>query len=87
MGLETQAMGMFEHFDGHGEYHSPGALVYVGDSLVVTAEEIWAGIEVAENAGASLEQIGRALSYNWSAAVVALALRNTVTLRALIDEA
>ena len=78
---------MQQHFDGDGEYHSSSALVYVGDSLVVTLEENWDGVDAAENAGASLEQIGRALSHNWSAAVVALALRNTATLRALIDEA
>ena len=78
---------MQQHFDGDGEYHSSGALVYVGDSLVVTLEEIWDGVDAAENAGASLDQIGRALSHNWSPAVVALALRNTATLRALIDEA
>jgi hypothetical protein len=34
-----------------------------------------------------LSQIGHALSHNWSATVVALALRNVATLRALIDEA
>ena len=78
---------MQQHFDGDGEYHSSGALVYVGDSLVVTLEENWDGVDAAENAGASLEQIGRALRYNWSATVVALAFRNFATLRALIDEA
>ena len=39
-------------------------------------------VDAGENAGASLGQIGPALSHNWSAAVVALALRNTATLRA-----
>ena len=64
---------MQQHFDGDGEYHSSSALVYVGDSLVVTLEENWDGVDAAENAGASLEQIGRALCHHWSAAVVALA--------------
>jgi hypothetical protein len=78
---------MQPHFDGDGEYHSSGALVYVGDSLVVTLEEIWDGVEAAECIGIELGQIGRALSHNWSATVVALAFRNFATLRALIDEA
>jgi hypothetical protein len=54
---------------------------------VVTLEETWDSVDAVENAGASLEQIGRALSHNWSADVVALVLRNTTPLRALIDEA
>jgi hypothetical protein len=63
----------------------------IDEGILASGRHVWivfeTEVDAAENAGASLEQIGRALSHNWSAAVVALALRNTGTLRALIDEA
>ena len=77
---------MQQHFDSERQYHSTGGYVYT-PCLALELDAIWEGVDAAENVGVSLEQIGRALSHNWSAAVVALALRNTATLRALIDEA
>ena len=72
--------------DDEREYHAAAAFVYIGDRAF-TLDEIWSGVELAETAAIPLSQIGHALSYNWSATVVALALRNAATLRALIDEA
>jgi hypothetical protein len=70
--------------DDEREYHAAAAFVYIGDRAF-TLDEIWSGVELA--AAIPLSQIGHALSHNWSATVVALALRNAATLRALIDEA
>ena len=67
-------------------YHSLAGYVHAGDLLLEIAA-IWEGVQTAEDAGISLSQIGRALSYNWSATVVALARGNVAVLRALIDEA
>jgi hypothetical protein len=72
--------------DDEREYHAAAAFVYIGDRAF-TLDDIWNGVEIAETAAIALSQIGYALSYNWSATVVALALRNAATLRALIDEA
>ena len=72
--------------DDEREYHAAAAYVHIGDR-VFTIDEIWSGVELAETAAIPLSQIGQALSYNWSATVVALALRNVATLRAMIDEA
>ena len=72
--------------DNEREYHAAAAFVYIGDRAF-TFDEIWSGVELAETAAIPLSQIGHALSHNWSAPVVALALRNAATLRALIDEA
>jgi hypothetical protein len=72
--------------DDEREYHAAAAFVYIGDRAS-TLDEIWSGVEAAEDAGIPLSQISLALSHNWSATVVALALRNAATLRALIDEA
>jgi len=74
-----------QHFGEHG-YHSPGAFVYVG-RWALEQDAIWLGVDNAESFGIELGQIGRALSHNWSATAVALALGNIATLRALIDEA
>ena len=68
------------------DYHAAAGYVHAGDLLLEIAA-IWEGVQTAEDAGISLNQIGRALSYNWSATVVALARGNVATLRALIDEA
>ena len=67
-------------------YYTPGAFVYVGN-LALELAAIWDGVDAAECGGTSLNQIGRALAYNWSAAVTALALKNMAVLRALIAEA
>ena len=72
--------------DNEREYHAAAAYVHIGDRAF-TLDEIWSGVELAESAAIPLSQISRALSHNWSATVVALALRNGATLRALIDEA
>ena len=72
--------------DNEREYHAAAAFVYIGDRAF-TFDEIWSGVELAGTAAIPLSQIGHALSHNWSATVVALALRNGATLRALIDEA
>jgi hypothetical protein len=71
--------------DEEREYHAAAAFVYIGDRAF-TRDDIWNGVEIAETAAIPLGQIGQALSHNWSATVVALALRNVATLRALIDE-
>ena len=72
--------------DDEREYHAAAAYVHIGDHAF-TLDEIWSGVELAETAGIPLSQISHALSHNWSATVVALALRNAATLRVLIDEA
>ena len=72
--------------DDEREYHAAAAYVHIGDRAF-TLDEIWSGVELAEAAAIPLDQISHALSHNWSATVVALALRNAATLRALIDEA
>ena len=72
--------------DDEREYHAAAAYVHIGDRAF-TLDEIWSGVELAETAAIPLSQIGHALSHNWSATVVALALGNAATLRALIDEA
>lgn len=72
--------------DDERNYHSSSALVYVGNwPLEIPA--IWDGIQRAEDARISLDQISGALNTNWSACVVALARGNVAVLRALIDEA
>jgi hypothetical protein len=50
-------------------------------------DEIWRGVRVAEDAAVPLEQIGLALTYNWTATVLALASGIVDDLRALIAEA
>jgi len=71
--------------DDERQYHSLAGYVHAGDLLLEIAA-IWDGVVLAETAGISLDQLGRALSYNWSACVVALARGNIAVLRALIDE-
>ena len=68
-------------------YHGPRGHVHVGRHWCFEIGAIWDGVSYAEAAGISLDQIGRALSHNWSATVIALALRNMATLRTLIREA
>ena len=72
--------------DDDGPYYDITAFVYIGDRAF-TLDEIWSGVDAAERAGISLAEIGRALTHNWTAAVIALALRNVGVLRALVDEA
>ena len=72
--------------DRNHQYHRIAAYVYAG-RWVLEHRSLWDGVEAAECMGIELGQIGRALSHNWSATVVALAFRNFATLRALIDEA
>jgi hypothetical protein len=71
--------------DDNFPYYAPGSLVYIGD-LAFTLDEIWIGVDHAERAGVPLNQIGRALTHNWTACVGALARKNIVTLRVLITE-
>ena len=76
---------MSQYNDEH--YHTAAAYVYIGN-LALTESEIWDGVDHAETAaGISLTDIHGALTLNWSATVVALALRNIAALRTLIDEA
>ena len=77
---------MQQHFDSERQYHSLGGYVYT-PRLALELGAIWDGVDAAEAAGVPLDEISRALGSNWSATVVALALRNLATLRALIDEA
>jgi hypothetical protein len=72
--------------DRNHQYHRIATYVYAG-RWVLEHRSLWDGVEAAECIGIELSQIGRALSHNWSATVVALAFRNFATLRALIDEA
>jgi hypothetical protein len=67
-------------------YYSPSGFVYVGEHALELGA-VWDGVEAAERAGVTLDQIGLALTHNWTAAAVALARRNVATLRALIREA
>jgi hypothetical protein len=83
--LDLTRIEMQPHFR-NGEYHSPQAYVYVG-AWALEQDAIWLGVDNAECLGIELDQIGRALSHNWSATAVALAFRNIATLRALISEA
>jgi hypothetical protein len=69
------------------QYHNVAAHVHVGRHWCFEIGAIWDGVSYAEAAGISLDQIGRALPHNWSATVIALALRNMATLRTLIREA
>jgi hypothetical protein len=68
------------------EYHAAAAYVYIGQRALTLAE-LWDGVDHAEAAGIPLAEIGIALAANWTAAATALALRDTATLRVLIDEA
>lgn len=72
--------------DEHSEYHSTFAYVYIGERAFIL-DEIWSGVDAAERAGVSLGEVGRALTYNWTAAVTALAVGNMNVLAELIDEA
>ena len=74
-----------QHFD-EGKYHNSQGYVYVGP-WACELDAVWCGIDNAECRGISLELIGRSLSFNWPATVVALAFGNIATLRTLIDEA
>jgi hypothetical protein len=74
------------HLDDDPNYHAPAGYVYT-PGLALELAAIWAGVDDAETAGVPLDHIGRALSFNWSATVTALALRNVACLRALIHEA
>jgi hypothetical protein len=73
--------------DEPSQYHNAAAYVYIGASHAFTLDEIWQGVDAAEAARISLDQVSRALSHNWPATVVALARKNIAVLRALIDEA
>ena len=73
--------------DDEREYHAAAAYVHIGDR-VFTFDEIWSGVELAETAAIPrLAKSATRFLTIWSATVVALALRNAATLRALIDEA
>jgi len=68
-------------------YRSVQSLVYVGSDRAFELGAIWDGVEAAELADISLDKIGRALSHNWVATVIALACKNIAVLRALTAEA
>jgi hypothetical protein len=68
------------------QYHSTFAYVFIGERAFIL-DEIWSGVDDAERAGVSLDEISRALTHNWTAAVTALALGNIGVLRALVHEA
>jgi hypothetical protein len=70
--------------DDDGSYYD--IFVYIG-CHAFTLDDIWSGVDVAERAGVSLGEIGRALTHNWPAAATALALGNIGVLRVLVDEA
>ena len=72
--------------DDGGSYYDITAFVYIG-GRAFTLDEIRSGVDAAERAGISLGEIGRALNYNWTAAVTALAIGKIGVLRALVDEA
>jgi hypothetical protein len=74
------------HLDDDSNYHSNGGYVYT-PRLALELRAVWEGVDAAETAGVPLDEISRALSFNWSVTVTALALRNLGTLRALVREA
>ena len=49
----------------HFPYYSPDAFVYVGEHALELGA-IWDGVEAAEHAGVALNQIGLALTHNWT---------------------
>jgi hypothetical protein len=67
-------------------YYSSSGFVYVAN-VALELGALWHGVDSAESAGIPLDQIGRALDFNWTATAVALASGNLATLRALIHEA
>jgi len=69
--------------DDDGSYYDINAFV----CHAFTLDDIWSGVDVAERAGVSLGEIGRALTHNWPSAATALALGNIGVLRVLVDEA
>jgi hypothetical protein len=73
--------------DDDQRYHGVQSLVYVNPDWAFEIGTIWDGIEAAEMAGISLDEIGRALSHNWVATVIALARKNIAVLCALTAEA
>jgi len=72
--------------DDDGPYYDITAFVYIG-GRAFTLDEIWNGVDAAERAGVSLGEISWALTHNWTAAVIALALGNIGVSRVLVDEA
>lgn len=68
-------------------YRGVQSLVYVNPDWAFEIGAIWDGVEEAEMAGISLDEIGRVLSHNWVATVIALARKNIAVLRALTAEA
>jgi|EndMetStandDraft_8_1072994.scaffolds.fasta_scaffold15596_3 hypothetical protein len=68
-------------------YRGVQSLVYVNSDWAFEIGAIWDGVEAAEMADISLDEIGRALSHNWVATVIALARKNIAVLRALTAEA
>jgi len=74
------------HLDEDSNYHSNGGYVYT-PRLALELRAVWEGVDTAETTGVPLDEISRALSFNWSATVTALALRNLAVPRALTDEA
>jgi hypothetical protein len=72
--------------DDDGSYYDITGFVYIG-GRAFTLDEIWGGVDAAERAASRWGEISRALTHNWTAAVIALALGNIAVLRALVDEA
>jgi hypothetical protein len=72
--------------DNQRKYHSALALVHA-ERWTFTLGEVWSAIDDAERRGFTLREIHRALTINRSATIVALVLRRTACLRAIIAEA
>jgi hypothetical protein len=68
--------------DDERQYHAAAAYVYIG-RRAFTRDEIWSGVDAAQDTRIPLDPIGCALTYNWPAAITALALKNIATLRTL----
>jgi hypothetical protein len=56
-----------------GDYHASQAYVYAGD-LALLEGDIWAGIDVLEQRGASLDSIAYALTKDWETSVRTLGM-------------
>jgi hypothetical protein len=73
------------HDDGFS-YHGSDGFVYIAD-WAFEIGALWESIDDIERGGIPLDQIGRALSFNWPATVTALALKNLACLYTIIADA
>jgi hypothetical protein len=72
--------------DDERQYHSLNGYVQVGNWLLEW-RALWDGVEAAETANFTLDQIGQALLHNKPAAQLALARKDLAALRMLIEGA